>query len=193
MPFAADGGKPVSWLGSGNFGFVGISADAASDPARLKELLGILNYLAAPLFSVEGDFINNGIDGWDNKAKKNGVKVQTSMGQKERQDIWGSGGGFMNGMPIFYFADDPPFGPRMQDYVRRQVTMAIPDPTLGMLSPTNTKLGARLNQLRTDYFLNMIKGLMPVNAGVDNMYRDWLKNGGAQIRKEFAQQLQKSG
>ncbi|HZR38807.1 MAG TPA: extracellular solute-binding protein [Ktedonobacteraceae bacterium] len=189
VPFAADGGKPISWLGSGNFGFAGFPADAAQDPARLRELLGIMNYFTASQFSVEGDFILNGIDGWDNKKAKNGAKTLTATGQKELQDVWGFG----NGVPIWYFSSDPPFGPRMQGLVRQHYKMGIYDPTTGLISPTNTKRGANLNQLQNDYFLRILKGTDPVNAGVDAMYKDWLKNGGAQIRQEFMDQLQRKG
>lgn len=189
VPFAADGGKPLSWYGSGNFGFTGFPSDAAKDPARIMELLGIMNYFSASQFSLEGDFITNGIDGWDNKKGKNGIKVLTATGQKELQDIWGFG----NGIPVWYFSSDPPFGPRMQELVRQQYVMGIPDPTLGLISKTSIKRGANLLQLRNDYILRILKGTDAPSAGVDALYKEWLNNGGAQIAKEYMEQIQKQG
>src|SRR5258708_21608911 len=63
IPFAAQGGKPVSWLASGNFGIAAIPSGTSSD--RIKELLRILDYLSAPRFSPEGRFLAHGVAGWD--------------------------------------------------------------------------------------------------------------------------------
>jgi putative aldouronate transport system substrate-binding protein len=184
IPFAAQGGKPVSWLASGNFGIAAIPSGIGSD--RMKELLRIMDYLCAPRFSIEGSFLANGIDGWDNSVV-NGTKTPNATGQKEIEDLAYIG----NGVPVLYTPLDPQFALTEQGYVRQLVAMGITDPTVSLYSPTSTKQAAVLTQLFNDRFLRIVQGTDAVSTG-GGFLTDFMNNGGSQILKEYEQQLQKS-
>jgi putative aldouronate transport system substrate-binding protein len=73
--FAAhDGAKPVFFLGTG-YG-AGTMLKKAS-PERIKELLGILNWTAAPFGSQEDLLLTYGVEGADYKLDSNGNPVTT--------------------------------------------------------------------------------------------------------------------
>ena len=61
-PFAFDGGQPVYWLVAANHGYTVLKK--ASDE-RIRELLGVLDFLATPFGSQEYMVNNYGVMGTD--------------------------------------------------------------------------------------------------------------------------------
>src|SRR5207244_3471848 len=60
---AKDGGRAAFYQGSGAFGMFAIPSRHAKNEKKIKELLGVLNYFAAPFGSAEFTLINYGIEG----------------------------------------------------------------------------------------------------------------------------------
>lgn len=184
IPFGADSGNGNHWITGGNLGYTGIPSVAGSDPERVKELLRVLDYFAAPLFSIESNFLTYGIDGWDSTTGSHGVKTLTSVGNNEIGNLTN----VTNGPVAYYFPEDPSFGPVMQDYTRRLLAIGVANAAAHLLSPTATRQQGTLESLINDRVVRIIKGTDPVSA-LDNLIAEWKAQGGAQIAKEYAQAL----
>ncbi|HEU0168961.1 MAG TPA: hypothetical protein VFS62_14370, partial [Chloroflexota bacterium] len=86
-PFMADGTtKPVYLAGTGNFGLVHIKQQP--NEARLKMLLGIANYFAAPFGTTEWLANYYGVEGTDFKYDQSGAPQPTDQGRKELTAVW---------------------------------------------------------------------------------------------------------
>lgn len=183
VPFGADGGKANYWLSSGFLGFTGIPS-SVTDSERVKELLRILNYLAAPVFSEEANFISLGIDGWDNKIGKHGVKALTPTGTNEI----GSLTNVANPMIVYYYPSEPSLGPVAQEYTLQLLEIGVFDPTASLISPTAMKQQPTLDTLINDGVLRIVRGLDPLSA-LGNVIAAWKSQGGDQIAREYASGL----
>ena len=69
-PFGHDGSPGSNLLGPGNFGWVVLKK---ASPDRVKELLGIMNYLASPIGSEEFVLTKFGVEGADWKYDERGA------------------------------------------------------------------------------------------------------------------------
>src|SRR5581483_1001055 len=76
-------GKVARRMAAGYLGITGIPVQATTDTERIKELLRIMDYLSAPIFSVESNFLTYGFDGWDSKIGPKGVRQLTDKGRNE--------------------------------------------------------------------------------------------------------------
>src|SRR5207248_7641636 len=77
-PFAAhDGAKPIHHL---SLGFQSATALKKASPDRIKELLRILNYLAAPFGTQEDLLLTSGLKDTDYKMDDKGNPVLTERG-----------------------------------------------------------------------------------------------------------------
>jgi len=85
-PFAADGGKPVFFKGNPTniFSFL----KKSDDKARITELLGLANLLAAPFGTTECDVITNGVEGVHYTRDSTGLPVPTPLAATELQPTY---------------------------------------------------------------------------------------------------------
>ena len=85
-PFAADGGKPYYQAGSGQFGVAYMKQQ--SSPDRVKMLLRVANYFAAPFGSQE--WLQNyfGVKDVDFSFNGDGAPVLTEQGRGELTAVW---------------------------------------------------------------------------------------------------------
>src|SRR6266851_1835484 len=101
-PFSADGKKkPVYYLGRPNFGMALVKK---GDDGRVKEMLRILNFFAAPFGSVEGHLLRYGVPGVDFNFDDQGNPQITPQGKVEIL-AWGSltsSGGTGGGQEVWY-------------------------------------------------------------------------------------------
>ncbi|HEY0247206.1 MAG TPA: extracellular solute-binding protein [Gryllotalpicola sp.] len=160
----------------------------ASDD-RIKMLLEVCNYLAAPFGSEEYRFLNYGVEGVDWKPSSSGDPVVTSTGTAETL-------GF--GLP--YIASPPRVlyyvglgGPTQIQYEIEKATMpdSIANPTLGLYSETYGRKWAQLELKMYDTQAQIMKGDAPLRAW-DDAVSSWKSSGGAQMLKEFDQAYAKA-
>ncbi|GCE29554.1 putative ABC transporter peptide-binding protein YtcQ [Dictyobacter alpinus] len=184
IPFGADGGKGSHNLGTGFFGYTGIPS-SVSDQGRVTELLRILDYLAAPTFSMESNYLLYGIDGWDSSVKK-GIRTLTDNGTKEIQDLVTIAGGPFT----YYYPTEPELGIQMQEDTKKLLAIGVSNPAVNAYSPTSVKQGGVLGEMLDDRILRILRGTDPLSS-IDTMVQDWRKQGGDQIRKELEPQVKK--
>jgi putative aldouronate transport system substrate-binding protein len=185
MPlFAAhDGGKPVHML---NASHLGATAIKKSSPERTKELLRVLNYLAAPFGTKEDLLLSYGVEGPDYALDDKGNPVLTERGNPDA-----------NYLPFKYIAQRPSvlYLPDIPDYTKvlidaekQLVPIGITDPTVGFVSPTAVRQGAVVTQTFQDGIRDIIVGRRPIGE-YDQLVKDWQTSAGDTIRKEFQDAL----
>jgi putative aldouronate transport system substrate-binding protein len=179
-----DGGEGVQWTGSGIISF---TAFKKAGSARIKEMLNICNWLAAPFGTEEYLFRKYGIEGVD-YAMKGGQPTLTQKGNVETV------------LGLQYVADAPQimYYPGMSKVTRTEyafqqktVPLAVGDPTTGHFSDTAATKGGQLSQKLTDAQNAILQGRAPLSSW-DDAVTNWRKTGGDQIRREYEESLQKS-
>ena len=184
-PPAFDGGKPVYNKYIGFFGFTAISAKAAKDKERVKELLRIVNYFASPFGSEENIFLSRGIEGTHYTVQNNSLVIN-DLGKAEigiNSGVQGVIVGLTNPPPVAFY-DPPSDGTDMQKIQTTLLANAIDSAVWGFYSPTNSSKGAELAQLQADALTAVVTGRDPMSAW-DTFLKDWRARGGDQIRKEY--------
>jgi putative aldouronate transport system substrate-binding protein len=179
-------GKVARRLGSGYLFMTGIPTQATTDPERIRELLRILDYLTAPVFSVENNFLTYGIDGWDSQVGAKGQRQLTDKGRNEVGELIG----LASAPPVLYYPEDPHYVIPLQDDVRKSVQDAIPDPSWGLSSVTADKLTSSLQKTLTSGFQRIVRGQDPLSAVAD-VVKQWQAQGGTKIKQELAESYSK--
>lgn len=179
-----DGGNAVSYPGTGYFGMVAIPARLGEDEERVKELLRILNYYAAPFGSEEWTFLNYGIEGVHHTVEAENQRLLTELGEKEIGALKYP----MNGPVVFYHPDAPGEAEYVQGLVRDLVARAVENPVQALYSPTDAEAGGTLAQLWKDRVNAIVQGREPLDA-LDRLVQDWRQRGGDQIRTEYEEAL----
>ncbi|MBV8087044.1 MAG: hypothetical protein JO247_19730 [Chloroflexi bacterium] len=183
-PFAAhDGGKPQHFLG---VGFQSATLLKRASPERIKELLRILNYLAAPFGSQEDVLLTYGLKDTDYKLDVNGNPVPTDHGLQDSSYVpWK----YMAQHPmVAYQPDIPNFAKTIYDAEQTLVPVGVADPSLGLYSTTSTSKEATADKTMADGLTEIIAGRRPL-ADFDGLVRDWQDAAGNQVRTEFMQAL----
>jgi putative aldouronate transport system substrate-binding protein len=179
-PFAAhDGQKPQHFF---NAAHLGATAIKKSSPERVRELLRILNWLAAPFGSAEDLLLSYGVEGPDYKMDANGNPVLTERGNPDA-----------NYLPfkyiaqrhsVLYLPDIPDYTPVLVDAEKQLVPIGVSDPTVGLVSPTAVRQGVVLRQTFFDGVRDIIVGRRPY-ADYDQLVADWRTGGGETMRTEL--------
>jgi putative aldouronate transport system substrate-binding protein len=184
VPFGHDGGAAVTYNGGGLFGFTAIPAKVGRDRERLRELLRILDYLAAPFGSEEEIFKNYGLQGVHHEMRPDDTRALTDAGRKEIGEL----SNIMRLILDFYYPEIPEDAAYMQDLVRDIQALGIDNPVENLYSPTAIAKGGELGQLRTDRITAVVLSREPLSA-LDQLAGDWRGRGGEQIRKEYEEAL----
>jgi putative aldouronate transport system substrate-binding protein len=190
VAFGHDGGKGVTYNGPGFLGFAAIPAKVGRDPERVKELLRVLDYFAAPFGSEEWVFLYFGLEGVHHEIKADGSRELTARGKAELGDRFNLPNlpNLTNCPQVSYYQGAPGDAEYVQDVARDMLAIGLDNPTLSLSSPTNVTKAAELNQLYKDRLTSIIVGREPLTA-VDTFIADWRSRGGDQIRTEFEQEL----
>jgi putative aldouronate transport system substrate-binding protein len=186
--FAAhDGAKPVFFLGTG-YG-AGTMLKKAS-PERIKELLAILNWTAAPFGSQEDLLLTYGVEGTDYNLDAQGNPVTTER--------WA---GDAYNMPWRYLAQHHQvmYNATYPDYTRLQadaesslIPIGVSDATLGYYSPTSIARNVTLRLRFNDGLAEILQSRRPL-ADLNQLVSEWQSNGGEQMRKEFLEAMSAAG
>jgi len=186
-----DGSKLAPWhLGSGVFGTGPFTAmKKTSDKNRIKMILRVLNYLAAPFGTEEYLYRLYGQEGVDHKTNSTGDPVLTKTGQANTV------------IPIRYLADAPytlyqPGFPKDADvqhnYQATEVPTGIMNPTVGLFSNSAATVNATADKNFNDGVNDIVQGRKPF-SDLDSLISTWKSAAGDAMRKEYQDQLQKNG
>lgn len=153
-----------------------------TDEARIRQLLQVCNWMAAPFGTEEYLFRKFGVvdvdytlDGTD--------PVATEQGAQELL------------LPSYYVADAPDvvYAAGQQDnirvihaYLAKEAPLIIDDPTTGLYSATNSTKGVTLGKLVTDFQSEFFQGRKTLDEW-DDLIKKWKADGGDQIAQEYAE------
>lgn len=183
LPYNA-GTTPTPWQGTGIFGYT-VFKKASTD--RLKMLLRICNYLAAPFGTTEYELKTFGIEGTDFTRSATGITLSESGNPAP---------------PPFRYIASPPgvinlpgqeeAARRLYDWESAVLPNSIRDPSNGLRSATKTADGAKLNKILTDAATSITTGREPLSTW-DTAVKSWRDGGGDKMAEEYAEELKNSG
>ena len=182
LPFSVDGSPPI-W--NQFSGVNGLTAVKKGSPERVKELLGILNYLAAPFGTAEYHLLNYGVKDVDHTFDDKGNPILTDKGKAEL--AIGSAWQYLAApMPVLFDPNDAEFAKAAYADEQAFVPVLQADPTLGLYSPTDNSKGGPLCQTFSDGLGDIVAGRNPLSQ-LDQLIANWRANGGEQMRTEYQQ------
>jgi putative aldouronate transport system substrate-binding protein len=147
---------------------------------RIKELLGILNFLAAPIGSEEHLLKNYGVEGGDYRFDDRGHPIQTQQGVANLIP-WGS---TINSAPVLYSARKPDYAAHLQDVEKQLGSVGKYDASVGLYSATNQRQGVAIQFRFADAMIDIVAGRRPL-SDFDGLLREWKTGGGDTIRSEL--------
>jgi putative aldouronate transport system substrate-binding protein len=181
--FAADGGKPVFYLGTGS---IGLTAMKKAGPDRVQEMLNIWNWVAAPFGSQEDRLLQYGVEGVDFTVDDKGNPVPTDRGQADSAYVpWR----FLASRPYALYDPTVPNYTLTSQLDEKDVApYGIPNATDGLYSPTAASAGVTLAQKVDDGVSEIIRGLRAL-SDFDQLVKEWVSAGGEKMRAEYQQVL----
>ncbi|HEX8967890.1 MAG TPA: hypothetical protein VF937_08430, partial [Chloroflexota bacterium] len=187
-PFAAhDGGKPQHFLGPG---FIATNAIKKASPDRIKELLRIFDFLAAPFGTQEDLLLQYGLADLHYTLDGSGKLTLTERSNTDANYVnWKY---IMQHPQVMYVPDIPGYARAEYDAEHYLVPHGVADPTWGLYSPALGAKGVTLNRTMIDGITDIIAGRRPI-ADYDQLVKDWQSAGGDQIRKELMEAMAASG
>ncbi|GAC1313093.1 MAG: extracellular solute-binding protein [Chloroflexota bacterium] len=179
LPFNKEGtGRAAQFIGTGATGTVALKKASAD---RINELLGVLNYLAAPVGTTEALLLQYGIEGPDFTRDANGNPVPTQQGLSDLVVPWKN----IAGPPDYLFsASSAEYVPVAYQTQKEHFAVTLPNPIVGLYSPTDGSKGISLKNAFTDRMNEILFGKQPVSA-FDDIVKEWRANGGDAIRTEY--------
>jgi putative aldouronate transport system substrate-binding protein len=182
-PFPAqDGGKPTYWA---NSGILGYSVIKQAPPERIKELLRVLNWLAAPLGSEEYLLMSYGLKDIHWTPDENGNPILNTRGKADALVPFRY---ITQGPVALYYPRDPQYASIMQDAEKAMFPFVTSNPTDGYYSPTSASKYPALAADVSDKINQIVVGRQSLSS-FDQVVRDFLDGGGNQMRGEFEQQI----
>ncbi len=180
-PLAEGGGIAPKRLGTGTYKLCGIRKQESKD--RVRELLGVLNLLAAPFGSAEYQLIKFGVEGehfgWDETLRA--PLINTNYGE-QKIDV-----GYLASAPYELFDPGHPEATReMYRHQQETIPTGFTDASIGLYSETFDKSGIALNQAVDDTGNNVIQGRAGLDAW-DKAVAAWKAAGGDRMRTEYEQ------
>lgn len=177
------GGFAATWQAAPTNNFTALKK--ASDD-RIRYLLKIANWLAAPFGTEEWLFRRFGLEG-THYTMKSGGPAQTQAGAT--QTVLG----------IRYIVDAPDviFIPGNADATRKSyeyqksiIPTAVHDAQTGVFSDTWSRKQGQLGQLINDAQADILSGRKPVSVW-DDVMKQWRENGGDKVRGELEEAIAK--
>ncbi|HET6317125.1 MAG TPA: hypothetical protein VFG86_11750 [Chloroflexota bacterium] len=186
-PFAVDGGKPLYQAGTGNFGVTYIKQQSSAD--RVKMLLRIANFFAAPFGSQEWLLNYFGVQGTDFNFNAEGAPVLTEQGRAELTATWR----YVTSPPYALFSANRSKEFADISYAAEQAMMAaaVEDPTVGLYSATALSQGILAQDALMGGVSDIVQARRPV-SDLDGLVAEWRNRAGDKIRAEFQQALDDS-
>jgi putative aldouronate transport system substrate-binding protein len=182
-PFpAVDGGKPTYWA---NSGILGYSVIKQAPPERIKEMLRILNWLAAPMGSQEFLLMNYGQKDVHWTPDERGNPILNARGKADALVPFRY---ITQGPVALYYTRDQQYAAVMQDAEKAMFPYVAINPTDGYYSPTKDTRFAALQRDLSDKINEIVVGRQPF-SNLEQVAREWLDGGGSQMRTEFEREI----
>jgi putative aldouronate transport system substrate-binding protein len=183
-PFSASvGGKPRHFITAGT---VAYNLIKRSSPERIKEVLRIMNYLAAPFGSQEDLLLTYGLRDQDYSLDADGNPVPGQAGLTNATYVpWQ----YVAHRPyVWYQADLPGYAQAAFDVEQTLVGVGVADPTRGFHSPTQSRKGVAADQTFYDGIADILFNRRPF-SDYDQLVADWRTQAGDAIRKEYLEEI----
>lgn len=182
LPYNA-GKTPTPWQGTGIFGYT-VFKKASTD--RLKMMLRICNFLAAPFGTTEYELKQFGIEGTDFTRSASGITLSDKGNPLPPPFRY-----IANGPSIINLPGQDAAAKRLYDWESAVLPASIRDPGNGLRSATKTEQGAKLNQLLTDAATAITTGREPLSTW-DAAVKSWRDGGGDKMAAEYAEEAKSS-
>jgi putative aldouronate transport system substrate-binding protein len=186
LPFNKDGtGRAAQYIGLGSTGTIALKKASAD---RIKELLGILNYVTAPVGTSEALLMQYGIEGADFTRDANGNPAPTQQGLADTVVPWKN----IGGPPDYLFSSSSSeFVPVTNAAQKEHFASTVANPTAGLYSATDSSKGINLTNSFVDKLNDILFGRQPVST-YDDLVKEWRSNGGDTIRSEYEKAFQQA-
>jgi putative aldouronate transport system substrate-binding protein len=186
LPFNKEGtGRAAQYVGLGSTGTIALKKAA---PERIKELLGVLNYLAAPVGTTEALLLQYGVEGPDFTRDGNGNPAPTPQGLADTVVPWKN----IGGPPDYLFSSSSTeYVPVTYQAQKEHFASTVPNATVGLYSPTDGSKGITLRTTFIDKMNDILFGRQPVST-FDDLVKEWRANGGDTIRAEYEKAFQQA-
>jgi putative aldouronate transport system substrate-binding protein len=157
-----------------------------SSPERIKEILRILNYLAAPFGTQEDLLLSYGLKDQDFTVDAQGNPAPTQSGLSSSGYVpWQ----YLAHRPyVWYQADLPGYAQAAFEVEQTLVAVGTPDPTRGFHSATQSRNGVVADQTFYDGIADILFNRRPF-SDYDQLVGDWKTNAGGAIRREFQTEI----
>ncbi|MGH2469998.1 MAG: hypothetical protein ACRDGF_07980, partial [Chloroflexota bacterium] len=190
LPFSADAKTKVQSYISG--GYINTVAMKKASPDRVKMILGVMDWLAAPFGTQEQELLFYGLKGKDYNADAQGDPHLINNGKLRSQYVpWQ----YISAPPyVEYYADIPGYAARVFPIEKALVDpkIAVSDATLGYYSPTDhTSQATAATTKMTDGINNIVLGRAPL-SGWDGLVTNWKSSIGDKIRGEYLSSMGKA-
>jgi putative aldouronate transport system substrate-binding protein len=184
-PYKAGGATPSVYAGSGVFGY---AVFKKAPEERVKMLLRVLDYLAAPFGTKEYELTHFGSEGVHFTRAADGTPKPT--------ELWTGGENIVN-LPISYLCEAPRVlyfsgvdaasVKRLHAWETAVVPSAIRNPATGLVSDTVNRSGVALDQALNDGINGIITGRSTVDSW-DAVVKKWRADGGDKMAEELARE-----
>lgn len=181
-----DGSGPAERYVSDGAPYQAFMKDA--EPERIRELLSIIDWLAAPWGTREYLLVRSGVEGvnWTRDADgtmETGLVPGVSMSPLR----------YMGTSPrVHYERVAPDYALLGYEHEAEAMDVPLPSAALGLESPTGQSKGAQLNRILTSARGDIITGRKEVSSWADTI-EEWKAKGGEDYRNELAAAKQVQG
>ncbi|WP_026529846.1 sugar ABC transporter substrate-binding protein [Haematomicrobium sanguinis] len=185
IPFGAESGITPSY--DMGYGTVGFTPFKKADESKIRELLAVINWLSSPFGTKEWLQKGYGTEGKDFEFDSSGAPQLTESGRTNAPGLTGALG-IMASPESVLFSAIPQDTQSIYDTSKELLKNAKRNPTNGLYSDTNSKVGPKIRQNLYDKVTDIITGRAPV-SDIDAAVKRYFNDGGEKIRQEFQEAL----
>ncbi len=159
-----------------------------ADQGRIKDVLRICNWLAAPFGTEEYLFRRFGTVGVHynmqngSPALTQSGTTQTALGVRY----------IVDGPDVLFVPGNPAATTAAYQYQKSIIDSSVRDPTVGVFSDTWSRKQSNLTKIVMDMQNDVLAGRRDLSA-VDEAISRWKSEGGDEARREFQEQIEKYG
>lgn len=180
-PKYTGGGWAATWQAQATNNFTVMKK---ADETRIRQLLKVCDWLAAPFGTEEYLFRKYGVAGVHYVMKDGGPQqsqagiTQTVLGIRYIVDA----------PDVIFIPGNPDATRKSYEYQSSIIPTSVADPTLSLFSDTWSRKQGQLGTIINDAQNDILSGRKPVSTW-DDVVKQWRSTGGDQVRTEFEEAL----